>query len=261
MSHKPFLITDNIHNFRDYGGYRVINGGVVKSSTLFRSGHHANASKDDLRIVGAIDFAHIIDLRGNSERQAHTCIRASNFKGETLFFDGETAGLTLAPHLEAANSSFDAVSAHQAMVNLYASLPDRLGLTWILKRFFRALSEGMGPSLVHCAAGKDRTGMAVDLLHHILGVHPDDAMEDYLLTNSSPRNEERIKHGMALMGQKYGTIEDDVVRVLMGVDMEFLLAARNSVKERFGSVDIYLEKILGVDSEVREKLVAGLVVA
>ncbi|MEL6878299.1 MAG: tyrosine-protein phosphatase, partial [Pseudomonadota bacterium] len=158
-----------------------------------------------------------------------------------------------------AESSLDAASAHRAMVGLYGALPDRDGLTWVLQRYFAALASGKGASLVHCAAGKDRTGMAVDLLHHVLGVHPDDAMDDYLLTNHSPRNEERIAHGMELMGDKYGGIDEATVRVLMGVDAEFLNAARGSVQERFGSADTYLEQVLGVDAKMRDALIAQLV--
>ena len=155
--------------------------------------------------------------------------------------------------------SVDAESAHAAMVALYGALPDRTELNWILKRYFEALAAGDGASLVHCAAGKDRTGIAVDLLHHVLGVHPDDAMEDYLLTNHSPRNEERIAHGMALMGGKYGARDEAAMRVLMGVDEAYLEAARRSAKERFGSIDAYLEQALEVDQAKRAALQALLV--
>ncbi len=254
----PFLSTEAIHNLRDYGGYSAADGGRVTTGMLFRSGHHAEATETDLGTVSDLGLSHVIDLRGDSERARHSCRRPEGFEAEVLFFEGETAGL--APHLEAAEGSVDAVSAHRAMVELYGALPDRAGLNWILKQYFAALAEGQGASLVHCAAGKDRTGIAVDLLHHILGVHPDDAMHDYLLTNHSPRNEERIAHGMQLMGGKYGAKDEASMRVLMGVDAEFLDAARRSVKERFGSTDAYLAETLGVDearkARLRERLVA-----
>ena len=179
-----FLSTDSIHNLRDYGGYRTADGAHVKTGLLFRSGHHADASDSDLETVAALDLAHVIDLRGDSERARHKCKRPEGFAGEVLYFEGETAGL--APHLEAAEGGVDAAGAHAAMVSLYGALPDRTGLNWVLRRYFEALASGKGASLVHCAAGKDRTGIAVDLLHHMLRVHPDDAMHDYLLTNHSP---------------------------------------------------------------------------
>ena len=248
----PFLPAEGIHNLRDYGGYGVAGGGHMKTGVLFRSGHHAEATDADLGQVSALSLRHVIDLRGDSERAKHTCRRPDDFAAEVLFFEGETAGL--APHLEAAEGSIDATSAHRTMVNLYAALPDRAGLNWVLKRYFAALAQGQGASLVHCAAGKDRTGIAVDLLHHILGVHPDDAMHDYLLTNHSPRNEERIAHGRKLIGGKYGTKDEATVRVLMGVDAEFLEASRRSVKERFGSTDAYLAQILNVDDSRKARL-------
>lgn len=257
MIRDRFLATTAIHNLRDYGGYTTTNGGRIKTGLLFRSGHHAEANEGDLELVNSLNFKHVIDLRGESERARHTCRRPDSFAGEVIFFDGETAGL--APHLEAAQGNVDAPSAHQAMIDLYGALPDRKGVNWVLKRYFAALATGQGASLVHCAAGKDRTGIAVDLLHYLLGVHPDDAMEDYLLTNHSPRNEERIRHGMQLMGDKYGGIDEATVRVLMGVDAEFLQSARRSVVERFGSADRYLEQILGVDGAMRDALQAALV--
>lgn len=257
MIRDRFLATSAIHNFRDYGGYRVSSGGRVKRGLLFRSGHHGEADDADLETVAALELRHVIDLRGNSERRQKTCRRPAGFAAQVHYFEGETAGL--APHLEAAEGSVDAASAHRAMVELYGALPDRAGLNHILRRYFEALAQGEGASLVHCAAGKDRTGIAVDLLHHVLGVHPDDAMADYLLTNESPRNEERIRHGMELMGEKFGGIDEATVRVLMGVDAEFLEAARRSVKERFGSTDAYLERQLGVDAAKREALIAALV--
>ncbi|QFT77609.1 tyrosine-protein phosphatase [Erythrobacter sp. THAF29] len=256
---SPFLGTKAIHNLRDYGGYAVGGGGRVKTGLLFRSGHHADASEDDLATVSSLNLRHVIDLRGNSERAKHSCRRADDFDAEVLYYDGETAGLSLAPHEEAASGGVDANEAHRAMVELYGRLPDREGLNWVLRRFFEALASGEGASLVHCAAGKDRTGIAVDLLHHLLGVHPDDAMHDYLLTNHSPRNEERIAHGMALMDGKYGAKDEAALRVLMGVDAAFLEAARRSVKERFGSTDMYLEQHLGVDAAKREAIKAQLV--
>ena len=254
---SPFLPTEGIHNLRDYGGYAVTGGGRVRAGLLFRSGHHADASAADLQTVSDLGLRHVIDLRGDSERARHTCRRPELFDAQVLFFAGETAGL--APHLEAAEGTVDAAGAHQAMVDLYAALPDRAGLNSVLREYFIALASGAGASLVHCAAGKDRTGIAVDLLHHLLGVHPDDALHDYLLTNHSPRNEERIAHGMALMGGKYAAKDEATLRVLMGVDAEFLEAARRAVRERFGSTDAYLERQLGVDASTRAAIKAQLV--
>ena len=256
MTDPRFLPLPSIHNLRDYGGYAAA-GGTVRRGMLWRSGHHADASDGDLEVVAELDLATVIDLRGKGERERHSCRRDPAFDGEVLAYDGETAGL--APHLEAAEGDIDAQGARAAMITLYGALPDREGLNTMLRRYFAALAEGKGASLVHCAAGKDRTGIAVDLLHHALGVHPDDAMADYLLTNEAPRNEQRIADGMALLGKKYGAKDEETARVLMGVEPAFLQAARDAVTQRFGSADAYLERQLGVDAGMREALRLHLV--
>ena len=249
-----FIPMDGVHNFRDYGGYSSRHGGQVKTGLLWRSGHHSEASDADLAKVDEAALAHVIDLRGNSERAKHACRRSDAFSAEVLLFDGETAGLNLAPHEQAGGRATDAASAHEAMTQLYANLPNREPLLWILRHYFAALSRGQGASLVHCAAGKDRTGMACDLLHHVLGVHPDDAMADYLLTNHAPNNEERIEHGRELMDKKYGAMDIETVRVLMGVHEDYLHAARKAVEASHGSVDAFLRDVLEVDDAMQDAL-------
>lgn len=258
MTDPRFLPLPSIHNLRDYGGYAAA-GGKVKRGVLWRSGHHADASQGDLAVVTGLELATVIDLRGNAERARHACRRDPGFDGQVIFHDGETAGL--APHLEAAEGSIDAQSARRAMTDLYRALPDRGGLNAVLRRYFAALAEGRGASLVHCAAGKDRTGIAVDLLHHVLGVNPDDAMADYLLTNAAPNNDRRIADGMAMLGKKYGARDEATARVLMGVEPAFLQAARDGLRDRFGSIDAYLEQHLGVDDAMRDRLRLQLVEA
>ena len=224
----------------------------MKTGILFRSGEHGKATDGDLARIDALDLAHIIDLRGNSERRANPCKRGEKFDAQVHFFDGETAGL--APHVEAAKDSINVDAAHAAMENLYSQLPFRENLIWILKRYFAALSEGEGASVVHCLAGKDRTGMAVDLLHHILGVHPDDAMEDYLLTNTAGNIDARVAAGSKAVRAKFGDIDDATIRVLMGVDARYLAAARKAVEEEHGSLDGFLRDVLEVNDKRRDAL-------
>lgn len=259
MDKDRVLPLSGVHNFRDYGGYAVSGGGRVRTGLLFRSGEHGKATDADLAAIDALDLAHVVDLRGNSERRANPCRRGPGFSAEVHFFDGETAGL--APHVEAARDSINAEAAHAAMESLYAQLPFRDNLIWIFRRYFAALASGEGASVVHCLAGKDRTGMAVDLLHHILGVHPDDAMADYLLTNTAGDMDARVAAGAKAVRAKYGNVDDATIRVLMGVDARYLYAARKAVEEEHGSLDAFLRDVLEVDETKREALRLHLVEA
>lgn len=246
-----------IYNFRDYGGYSVAGGGRVKRGLLFRSGQHGDATDADLHRIAALGLKHVFDFRGHSERQKHPCRRAENFAASVVFFEGETANL--APHFEAAGDVPDEAAAARAMERIYGNLPQRAPLHWMMRRYFAMLAEGQGPSLVHCLAGKDRTGMAVWLLHHALGVHPDDAMEDFLLTNTAGNVEARIAAGGDALRARYGDVSDETIRILMGVDERYLRTARKAVEEAHGSLDAFLSDVLEVDEERRQALRLHLV--
>lgn len=257
MTEDRILPLEGVHNFRDYGGYPVARGGRLKRGTLWRSGQHVGATDADLEAIDALSLRHVIDFRGASERAASPCRRGTAFSAEVVVFDGETANL--APHVEAADGVLDEAGAFRAMERIYRNLPHRKPVHWVMRRYFAALAAGEGPSLVHCLAGKDRTGMAVALLHHTLGVHPDDAMADFLLTNVAGNIDARIAAGGEAIRARHGGIGEATIRILMGVDERYLHAAREALVEHYGSVDAFLEREIGVDGAMREALRLHLV--
>lgn len=251
---------EGIHNFRDYGGYRTRHGGRLASRVLYRSGQHLDATPADLEAVAALDLATVVDLRGDSERRSFPCARPGGFGALVVFSPGETAGDTLAPHLEAARAVETASDAHRAMVRLYQSMPFRPNLLAVFRLYFEALADRPGPSLLHCLAGKDRTGLAAALLHDQLGVHPDDIMSDYVLTNMAGNIEARIAAGARVVRDNFGrTMDDAAVRTLMSVHPEYLETAFGAIRERHGSVQAYAADQLGLTSEklrlIEDKLI------
>jgi protein-tyrosine phosphatase len=252
-------IFEGIHNFRDYGGYAA-RGGRLKQGVLWRSGQHGGATPADLAGVAELGIATVIDLRGDSERQMMPCLRHDAFDGLVLFAPGETAGSELAPHEEAGRGITTADEAKAAMTKLYVNMPFRDVLVRSLTLYFEALATREGPSLLHCLAGKDRTGLAAALLHRLLGVHEDDVMADYLLTNAAGNQQARIAAASGSIRDRYGAqITDEAIVTLMGVDADYLRAATRSIEERHGSTDRYAEQVLGVDAARRETLRERLV--
>jgi protein-tyrosine phosphatase len=249
-----------IHNFRDYGGYTTADGAQLKTGVLFRSGQHVGATVDDLAAVAALDLKTVIDLRGNSERRNYPCARPESFGAQVYFYDGETAGRGGAPHVEAAREIVTAADAHRAMVDLYAFMPFRPNLIAVLRMYFDALAERDGAHLLHCLAGKDRTGLAAALLHTLMGVHRDDMMADYLLTNTAGDPEARIAAGASSIRASRGPyIGDDAIRVLMGVDEVFLDAALAAMVSEHGSVETYARDVLGVTPERRAQIAERII--
>lgn len=252
MVNKRVLPLEGVHNFRDYGGYASAHGGRVKSGLLWRSAQHALASDADLAAIDRLGLTLVIDLRGGSERSANPCRRGPGFAAQVFSQEAETAGL--APHMEAASKALDAASAKAALLGYYRLMPYRENLRPMLRCYFMALARGEGPSLVHCVAGKDRTGFAVAMAHHVLGAARDDILGDYLLTNSAGNIEARIADGAEHIRARYGAVDDATVRVLMGVDADFIAASFAAIEERHQTVDAYLEAVLGVDAAMRDRL-------
>lgn len=254
-----------VHNFRDYGGYST-SGGRLRSGMVWRSGQHGDATPDDLDRVAALDIRTVIDLRGDAERAEMPCRRAPSFAGEVLFAPGETAGSELAPHLEAANGKAgrgiaDAAGARSAMTRLYANMPFRPVLIGSLRLYFEALATRDGASLLHCLAGKDRTGLAVALFHTLLGVHADEVMADYLLTMTAGDPRARIASAAPSIRARYGEHMDDAtILVLMGVEEDYLATALAAIAGRYGSVERYAAEVLGVDAVRREGIARRLIV-
>lgn len=253
------LPLSGVHNFRDYGGYAVAGGGRLREGMLWRSAHHEGASDEDLAAIDALGLETVVDLRGDDERQMHPCRRSEQFSARVLFAGGVTAGL--APHLRAAGGAIDAETARARMIDIYAGMPYRSALVATLRLYFAALAEYDAPSLVHCVAGKDRTGFAVAIVHRLLGVHEDDLMQDYLLTNTAGNIEGRIAQGAAHIRRLYGgEIGEAAVRAIMSVNPAYLDAALATVRRDHGDVATYAEAVLNVTPEMREAIIDRLVV-
>jgi protein tyrosine/serine phosphatase len=246
------LKLDGVHNFRDYGGYTGAGGARVKPGLLWRSAQHGDASDQDLADMHALGIKTVVDLRGPSERQAKPCRRHPAFDAEVLFHPDETAGLAL--HTEAADGVITAAEARAAMVRLYQGIPFRENLLYMIRRYFDVLRRAEGPSLVHCVAGKDRTGFAVALAQYALGVSQDDIIADYVLTNQAGNIEARIAAGATQIRARHGSISDDTIRTLMGVEADYITTAFDHVAARYGSLDAYLAQVVGVDAAMRADL-------
>ena len=248
MTADRVLPLEGVNNFRDYGGYAVPGGGRVKRAALWRD--------EDLAAIGALSIATVIDLRGENERQTNPCRRPAGFAAQVLICEGENASLS--SHIDAGSGVVSEEDARAAMCRLYSEMPYRTNLVGVLRRYFAALAEREGASLIHCFAGKDRTGFAVAITHHALGVHHDDAMQDYLLTNAATVGRD-IPGNAGQEGHKYASLSEAASNALRGVSPEYLDAAFAAMRDSHGSADGYLAEVLGVDDALRARLRGRLI--
>lgn len=257
MSDGRLLELAGVHNFRDHGGYVLAGGGRLKRGFLWRSGQHHEASDDDLERIRLLGLADVFDLRSDRERASHPCRRPQGFEAKVHFVEDGTAAL--APHVSAASGTKrDAATTRENMRRSYTGMPYRPKLNEAISNYLRVLAEGRGPSVINCMAGKDRTGFAVAMLHHAVGVHRDDILADYLLTNTAGDQLARIAAGKRTVAHMLGDIDEDAVWVMMCVEAEYLETAFARIVEDHGTIDAYQQAVLGVDDVLRERLRAAL---
>jgi protein-tyrosine phosphatase len=237
---------ERLHNFRDYGGWPVRGGGRVHSHRLYRSAHPAEASAGDLSILREIGLAAVVDLRGKSERERWPSPWTADFPGRVFVVEEETGGL-LGSLLKEARSRPGGPDAVELMRQGYALMPFRWRLKRVLRNYFEALATCDGPVLVHCVAGKDRTGLAVALLLALLEVERQHIVADFMLTNAVAANTE-----VALQAVRTtfgGELAEDQAQELARVRPQYIEAALDAVLERHGSIAAYLRDALDIPGE------------
>jgi len=257
----PTVTLQGVFNFRDFGGHPAAGGGRVRLGRLYRSAHHAGATEADQTALGALDLALIADLRKPGERRRDPARRPHAFRGQVIAHGAE-APENEPPHLAfLADPEARADAVFARMVEVYRSFPFDPHCAPVYRDYFQALAEVDGAALVHCHAGKDRTGLLCALTLHALGVERAAIYDDYLATNRSPRIDLRMEALVERFEREHGRpIDAALLGCIQFADRRYLEAAFEEIEARHGDVDGYLDAVLGVtpamQARLRERLLA-----
>jgi protein-tyrosine phosphatase len=243
MSDSParHLNLSGASNFRDLGGYPTKDGRTVRWRQIFRSNHLGHLTGDDAAIVRALGVKSAFDFRGTAERAEALC-GLPEITVHSLPVEPTVVAALRA--IAATGTPLSTNHAADVMRDSYRSYVQQN--TPRYRTLFAHLLQDSAPLVIHCTAGKDRTGFACALILHTLGVSEDVISEDYLLTNRFYRRDPNSG----------SDLPDDVKQVLGSVQTSFLGAAFDAIDADYGDLETYLQKGLGVGGAERAALTA-----
>jgi protein-tyrosine phosphatase len=245
-------------NFRDIGGYRA-GPHAVRWGKVFRAGVLCYFTPNDHLTIGNLKIRAICDLR-RAEERAREPTHWPNSNAQGLSWEDGTTMPTIRAFAAARPKT--AAGMRDSMLELYRALP-----TWMAPRIrglFECIANDRVPLVVHCAAGKDRTGVAIAVLLAALGVDEQTIVDDYLLTNDVGNFERFIEArkdshlGLADAHQPLLSMPQEMRDVLFLADPEYLHTALAQIRSAYGNVDSYLKACVQLDDQtitrVRESL-------
>ena len=128
----------------------------------------------------------------------------------------------------------------------------------LFARYFASLERGGRPGegvLVHCGAGKDRTGFLCALTQRLLGLGDAEVFDDYLAANDEPGLEARIRafQGMiASLGAR--PVDEAALRAALLVEPAYLQAAFSEISAGWGSLEAYFTLGLGIGEAGQDRI-------
>lgn len=256
--HDRLVPLEGVVNFRDFGGYARVGGGRVRRGQLYRSAHFAAATDPDICQLDALGIKTVLDLRRPDERS----LEPNRWPGAAARTIANDEGQEAVPPHTAIlfETDLTAPQVEAYMTEVYRTYPFEPRYTSLFAAYFATLLEHPGTcSVVHCAAGKDRTGMLCALTLLALEVHPDDVMADYLMTNQAVDVAARMPHLKVRLEERLGrTVNAEALLPMLGVRESFLRTALETIIARRGSVEAYMDQELGLTPALRQRLRAQL---
>lgn len=249
---SQIVSVENGINFRDLGGIKTKDGRTIRSGVLFRSGDFAAITpKESSFLAQKLKIKNILDYRDAGEIET---------RPDNVWFNAKYINVSANPHSKdvTANLAKELTEPNELeknhpnkfMIKLYQLLPfDNLAY----RQLVALLLCNNGQSFVqHCAIGKDRTGIGVALTLFALGVDEEIVMQDYVLSDTflTPiRDQLLVNYNIDLNPENI-----DRHQAILAAKPEYLQAALDAIKEKYQTIDNWLEKEYHLTAKNRKQI-------
>jgi len=243
LDHPDRLVQmEQVHNFRDLGGYPTASGATTKWRTLFRAdGLHRLRAAADIEIVQTFGLRSVIDLRTKREQQEQGIFPLDDIEVDfhhVSIVDATWSDSKETPQIE------DPV---EFLVWGYRDLLEIGSEKFALAMKILSDQENV-PAVFHCAAGKDRTGVLAALILSTVGVADDIICADYGLTQ---RSIEKTISWAKLHYPEMATRWTEINPVYLAAEPQAMQVILNDLVSAHGSVINYVRSLGVSESEIQ----------
>ncbi|MGK4582302.1 tyrosine-protein phosphatase [Kitasatospora sp. HPMI-4] len=208
---SPFLDIPGVRNIRDAAI------GPIRPGLLYRSGSLNQLTPEGAQRLKALGIRSVVDLRG--------AVELAHWPDELHGLDLAALNLPTLPERQGDERPWP---DDQAALYLYMAETAGPSIAAVIRHL---TAPAMLPALVHCAVGKDRTGLTVAVLQQLLGAAEADITADFLRSNA----------GLGLLDGPVPYIDETgAERLSRPVTAECLLDALHRLRTRHGSVEAFL---------------------
>lgn len=246
--------------FRDIGGLATTDGRLIRHGRVYRSGLLRQLVDPDHDTLARLGLTWRLDLRSRAERalEQHEWPGFAQIPAPVVEHEGLEGVQPAVWAHRIADPAFTPAHAAQCLRAVYVDMPENLAPTLRLL-IDRLLAPDGAPVLVHCTAGKDRTGFVCAMLQTALDVPRATIMQDYLLANQHmPDAQPVLERMLGAHGLSPHAGSLAAVRAIFGVRRDYLDAAFARIERDWGSPANYLHEAIGLDNTRLQALQAQL---
>ncbi|TVY75902.1 Tyrosine-protein phosphatase, partial [Lachnellula suecica] len=262
----PFLSISGIPNFRDLGGYPITASPAhsVKRSIIYRCGEPSLVKEDGIKTMQKLGITHMYDLRSEPELQRNR----DAGRGDVVEWEGcervfvpvfrnedySPEGLAVRLKDYASN---DAEGFTRAYADILKNAPDSYRTILL-----HIANDPEKPLIVHCTAGKDRTGVICALILSLCGVDDETVAQEYSLTEIGLSTE--WKEGVIAHLMENPVLKNNKEGAWNLISARDRAASMRStlrlIKETYGGAEGYVTDKCGLTKEQVEQIRANLIV-
>ena len=239
-------------NFRDLGGYVGLDGRTVRWGKVFRSDALHALTDRDLDVVASLGLRSVFDLRWPYEREEQPTIipEANGHQSVHLMLADDPDRVAGKGVLDQILDGTLPEADDEYVIGIYKDVLGN-GASMFGTLLTHVADPDWLPALFHCAAGKDRTGIAAALLLSVLGVDDETILDDYELTNiyRSNRRIEELRPSIEAAG-----VDIEKVRPFLSARRPVLEATLRHLRDDHGGVEAYLLGPAGMASGTLSRL-------